>query len=213
MRPTARLHKRIGVELTRKRKRDPSTWKTNVRKSLRQSGKAYVDSRGKLQPKRSLKTKKDCSKCKFHCSLNFSENDRCDIFREFWTLDDDEKLHCYAKTTQSAKAKRQGAVPSRKKNRISYCLPCNGETIRVCKVFYRTTLDISHRLVCTYHVSKHTMSGTPSRLKWGQNPISLNQQYAPFPLTPQALYTTRATPLQSLYLYCAPPYHSIPLLP
>ena len=61
-------------------------------------------------------------------------------------------------------------MPSRKKNSISHCLPCNGETIHVCKVFYPTTLDISYRLVCTYHASKHTMSGTPSRLKWGQNP-------------------------------------------
>ena len=66
-RPTARLHKRTGKVLTRKRQRDPSTWKSNVRKSLRQSGKQYTDSRGKLQPSRSVKTKKDCSKCKFKC--------------------------------------------------------------------------------------------------------------------------------------------------
>ena len=37
-----------GKVLTGKRQRDPSTWMSNVRKSLRQSGKQYTDSQGKL---------------------------------------------------------------------------------------------------------------------------------------------------------------------
>ena len=60
---------------------------------------------------------------------------QCHIIREFSTLDDDGKMHSYAKTILSAKAKRQGAVLSRKKNSIGYCLPCIGETICAWVIF------------------------------------------------------------------------------
>ena len=42
------LHKQTGKKLTRKRKKDISSWKANTRKRLRQSGQQYTDSRGKI---------------------------------------------------------------------------------------------------------------------------------------------------------------------
>ena len=91
VRPTVWHHKRTGVVLNRKRQRDPTSWKQNVRKRLRQSGQRYVDSRGHVQGAKSVKTKKDCTECKFKCSLNFSERDRPDIFNDFWSSTDNEK--------------------------------------------------------------------------------------------------------------------------
>lgn len=170
VRPTARCHKRTGKMLTRKRKRDPSSWKGNIRKKLRQSGKEYNDSHGKRQAARSVKTKKDCTKCKFKCSSNLSEADRAAIFEEFWSLDDNEKLHFYGKTTKRAQARKLSTLLSRGKNSFSYHLPCHGVNVRVCKTFYLTTLDISHRRICTYHTSKHVTGGTPTPLCWGQYP-------------------------------------------
>ena len=58
VRPIARFHKRTGKVRTRKRSRDPSSWKCNIRKKLRQSGKQYINSRGNVQEARSVKTKK-----------------------------------------------------------------------------------------------------------------------------------------------------------
>ena len=154
------LHKRTRKVLTRKRKRDPSTWKCNVRKTLRQSGKEYINSRGNLQQARSVKTKKDCSTCKFKCSANFSENDRVQIFKEFGNMNDNEKLHFYGKTTTQEDTKRPlaGRTSHRKKSN-TYSLPLNYQNVRVCQVFYLTTLDINHKRVQAYHQKKHQMCG------------------------------------------------------
>jgi len=57
----------------KKRIRNPSAWKANVRRKLRQSGKEYVSWRGKTVPAKTIKTRKDCSSsCKFGCTKNIS---------------------------------------------------------------------------------------------------------------------------------------------
>ena len=92
---TPHVHKRTGVPLTRKRKRNPDSWKKNIRKSKRQSGEKYINSRGNEQAARSVKTKKDCTKCKFRCSSNISDEDGSVIFKEFWAMSDNKKLHLW----------------------------------------------------------------------------------------------------------------------
>ncbi|XP_033099738.1 uncharacterized protein LOC117103302, partial [Anneissia japonica] len=133
VRPTVRHHKRTGAILTRKRRRDPSSWKCNIRKKLRQSGQEYVNSRGNVQESRSVKTKKDCSKCKFKCSYNIREADRKKVFDEFWTLDDNGKRHFFSRTTTQSSTKRpKVGQPSRRSMSLTYSLPVNGEHIRKC---------------------------------------------------------------------------------
>ena len=56
--PSARFHKQTGKVLTQKRSCDPNSWKCNIRKKLRQSGKQYINSRGNVQEARSVKTEK-----------------------------------------------------------------------------------------------------------------------------------------------------------
>lgn len=46
---------------SRKRKRDPSKWKKNVRKDKRNRGEAYIFSRKKLVPAKKVKNLKDCT--------------------------------------------------------------------------------------------------------------------------------------------------------
>ena len=135
----------------------------------RQSGEEYVDSRGKKHDARSVKTKKDCSKCKFRCSANISEEDRAAIFKEFWGMSDNDKLHFYGKTTAQEPTSRPTAhgTASRRSHSISYSLPVNSQNVRVCKVFYLSTLDINHKRVQLYHKNKQNMCGTPANLKWG----------------------------------------------
>lgn len=165
------LHTRTGNILTRKRKCNPSNWKRNVRKKSRQSGEEYVDSRGKKQDARSVKTKKDCSKCKFRCSANISEEDRAAIFKEFWGMVDNDKLHFYGKTTSQESTSRPTAAgtASRRNRSIRYSLPLDSQNVRVCKVFYLSTLDINHKRVQLYHTNKQNMCGTPVNLKWGMS--------------------------------------------
>lgn len=169
-RSTARNHARTFKKLTRKRQRDPSTWKKTVRKTLRQSGQKYVDSRGKFQRAREIKDTKDCSKCKFQCSLKVSKDDRATIFKEFWSLDDNEKRHFYARTTalENPKRKRTDKEISRKKRSLKYFLPYDENNVRVCKEFYLRTLDVSQKRINNHHASKQN-GGTPARLAWGKN--------------------------------------------
>ena len=84
-------------------------------------------------------------------------------------MTDNEKLQFCGKTTIKQADKRVGNVPTRRRNSIRYYIPCEGENVRVCKAFYLTTLDISHKRVCTYHNSKQAMGGTPVHLRWGEN--------------------------------------------
>ena len=132
---------------SRKRKRNPASWKRNIRKNKRQAGEKYINSRGNEKAARSIKTKKDCSKYKFRCSSNFSEEDRSAIFNEFWKMSDNEKLHFYGKTTTQQPTKSKARTASRKKNSISYSLPLNAQNVHVCKVFYLTTLEFMSLLV------------------------------------------------------------------
>lgn len=52
-------------KLTRKRKRNPETWKKNIRKGKRQRGEAYINTSGKLVAKKEL-FHVDCE-CKWKC--------------------------------------------------------------------------------------------------------------------------------------------------
>ena len=164
------MHKRTGKKLTRKRQRDPSAWKSAVRKRKRQGGEEYTDSRGKVQPARTLK--KDCEGCKFLCPKNIVEEERKRIFNEFWAQNDQDKRNFYCLTTvmKVCKRKRTKAPVSKKGNSFSYYLPLNnGDLIRVCKVFYLNTLDISQTRVNTFHKSKNPDTATPSKFKWAKN--------------------------------------------
>jgi hypothetical protein len=58
---------------------------------------------------------------------------------------------------------------SRRKKSNTYSLPLNDQNIRVCKVFYLTTLDINHKRVQAYHQKKNQMCGTPVCLQWGKS--------------------------------------------
>ena len=165
---------------SRKRKRNESDWKKNVRKRKRQSGLEYHDALGRKQRKREVKTKKDCQgKCKFHCSTNITSDERQALFTEFWNLTDTEKYAFYAKTSERLikERNRSKAEKSRRQYSYRYFFVKGDETVRVCKEFYLSTLDISQRRVEYFHErkaatneftdkrGKHTKSKVPTDTK------------------------------------------------
>lgn len=110
-------------------------------------------------------------RCRFKCRANFSQDDQVAIFQEFWTLDDNEKRHFYARTTEMAPTcrKRTANIVSRKKNCYSYFLPSDGKNIRVCKMFYLGTLDVSQKRINNYYLTQHRTGGTPTHYLWGKH--------------------------------------------
>lgn len=71
----------------RRRIADPSNWKKHNRKRLREAGEEYLNTKNALVPMKKIKPV-DCSKCSKKCSSFISEDDRQDIHKAFWKLND-----------------------------------------------------------------------------------------------------------------------------
>ena len=69
------------------KKSKTKAWKKNVRKERCSLGKEYVDTNRRERPKRAPKPV-DCSKCRYNCQGNFSEEERVNICSEYWRLGD-----------------------------------------------------------------------------------------------------------------------------
>lgn len=133
---------------SRKRKKNEAEWKQNVRKRRRQSGMEYISSRGQSRRARELKTTKDCrGNCRFKCSQHFTQDRREEIFREFWSLTDDEKNVFYGNTVDRSVKEKTLKEKSRRNFSYKYHFRQGLDRVRVCKEFYLTTLDISQRRV------------------------------------------------------------------
>jgi len=96
---------------SRKRQRNEKNWKRDVRKRLRQSGVAYVDSKGNSQPAHQVNSRKQCDGvCKFKCTEKVTAERQSLLFERFWKLSDTEKAHFYARTTKRSEVRRSRSV-------------------------------------------------------------------------------------------------------
>ena len=78
--------------LTRKLSLNQQDWERNKRKRAHQSGKAYINSRGKFVQAKDIKSKKDCnSGCKFKCCEKVNKVTQEKIFLDFYKLDSNGK--------------------------------------------------------------------------------------------------------------------------
>ncbi|XP_026743215.1 uncharacterized protein LOC113504908 [Trichoplusia ni] len=136
----------------RKRTRNPTKWKQNQIKKLRNTGESYVSTAKthKTIPSRCLKI--PCTeKCKLKCTENISTPDRYDLFKEFWDLGDLNKQRAYISTCMVdivPKYKYTNAEKPRRPNK-AYYFTVNNIKIRVCKTFFKSTLDITDRTIFT----------------------------------------------------------------
>ncbi|XP_053603832.1 uncharacterized protein LOC128671409 [Plodia interpunctella] len=136
----------------RKRTKNPSKWKQNQIKCMRNMGKSYVSSsKSKKQiPARSLK--EPCTeKCRLKCTEKISIDSRYNIFRNFWDLGDLLRQRAYIRSCMKEiepKYKYSNAAQPRRNNKSFYFIVDN-INIRVCKTFFKSTLDISDRMIFT----------------------------------------------------------------
>ncbi|XP_065650615.1 uncharacterized protein LOC136078746 [Hydra vulgaris] len=172
-RESVRKHRRTGKDLTRKRKRDPSSWKKEIRKTLRQSGQQYVGSNNKIQRGKFIKDcKRDHTVCRFKCKIKISVTDEETLHKQHWILNDQEKRLFYSQTTIVENKKRCHLAenPKLKKKSYSYYFIVSDELIRVCKEFYLCTLDIDEKRIRNHHSTKNKTTGTPQQYKRGKVP-------------------------------------------
>ncbi|KAI8429313.1 hypothetical protein MSG28_007808 [Choristoneura fumiferana] len=134
---------------SRKRTRDPSKWKQNIAKALRNSGKAYVSSSTKKEvPARCVK---DACKCRLKCVDNISDTDRNTLFETYWSIGDIEIQRSYIRSCMvevKPKYRYTNADKPRLPNNAFY-FTVNNVKIRVCKTFFINTLGICDRQIRT----------------------------------------------------------------
>lgn len=137
-------------KIGRKRTKNPSKWKQNVTKRLRNKGKSYVSQSQKKVSARYLKP--PCTdKCRLKCNEKINTDDRYKLFCNFWDLGDLVKQRAYVNSCMTdivPKYKYTNAAQPRHNNK-AYHFALNDTQIRVCKTFFKSTLDISDRMIFT----------------------------------------------------------------
>ncbi|ESP01684.1 hypothetical protein LOTGIDRAFT_176440 [Lottia gigantea] len=135
---------------SRKRKRDPSTWKRNVKRNLFNSGKygrptsasGHADTERQLGPV--------CGQsCRLQCCTKISQIDRMNIFKSFWGMNNHQRRRDFvvSHAKRFGKKRNINKAESRRKHSIYYYLPVNEVDTRVCKKMFLNTLDISDFMV------------------------------------------------------------------
>lgn len=90
----------IVMERSQRRSKNPKSWKRNIIKTARQSGKQYTDRNGTLRIARAVKP--GCgTNCEHKCHEKFGMESRCLINEAFWKLTDNDKPYYYNKTEKS----------------------------------------------------------------------------------------------------------------
>ncbi|XP_039296243.1 uncharacterized protein LOC111058861 isoform X2 [Nilaparvata lugens] len=140
-----------STKRVRKRFRNVSQWKKNAAKLKRNSGQAYVNSRGKSIDAKSVKPSCDLRKCRLKCSSKISEEQRALILNRFYDLGDVTRQRDWIlKNIEKIEPKyRYAKEGSNRAFNVAYFLFCDENKIQVCRTFFLNTLNISKTVVST----------------------------------------------------------------
>ncbi|CAG9773293.1 unnamed protein product [Ceutorhynchus assimilis] len=122
-------------KLTRIRQRHAEKWASNIRKECFDRGEEYISVRKKIVPARKIKTKKDClNKCIYKCAQKVSENQRREIFSNYYKLDANEKrmfiLNITVMFHPERRRKGKNAMNSKKQNSFTYFFTIQNDKIQ-----------------------------------------------------------------------------------
>jgi len=133
----------------RRKVRCEAEWKKNVRKRLKNSGKSYVSSSGKIIAAKQMGD--GCTdKCRYKCKANFDEEDRKVIFNNFWEIGDinHQRQFIADHVGRTVTARPQKDISdSRRQLSYRYQMSNNNTKYTVCKVFFLDTLGIKEDVV------------------------------------------------------------------
>jgi hypothetical protein len=133
----------IKKQLFRKKKRKEEDWKGNVRKFNRAHGLPYTGLTGKEQGHKKMNYR-ECSKCRFSCSVKIPEEQADKIFNTYYQLGSYEKQRNFiCQHVEQSESKR--CTTNRKEHSNAYFLTVDGKKEHVCKAFFLGTLDIGKK--------------------------------------------------------------------
>ena len=158
-------------EKGKKRKVNSENWSAKKAKTRRNLGLSYISTSKSRREYPEKKMRPPCGdKCKLQCSAKVNEEQRQQIFRSYWALGDSHKQRCFiagCMTTIKPKYRYSSTQNHRNLNNAFY-FDLNGR-IRVCKMFFKATLDINDRPIRTVLVKKKETGVVESDLR-GHNP-------------------------------------------
>lgn len=136
----------------KKRKANPVEWKKSKAKLLRNTGKPYTSSSIRKTEMPARKIHPACNEqCKLKCSSKIDENKRLEIFNKYWLLDSlqsQREFICRSMTAVRPQHQYKKEGSTRQCNHAFHFL-INDVNVRVCKFFFKATLDISDRPIRT----------------------------------------------------------------
>ena len=120
-------------------------------KMLRNAGKTYVSSAKSKKTIPAKKLKSPCKKnCAFKCRNRISEGQRIQIFTDYYNLSDiNIKRDFLLKHMELMPLNERLKETKRRPNYAFYFQTENGVKMRVCKMFFKNTLDINDRTILT----------------------------------------------------------------
>ncbi|XP_055846447.1 uncharacterized protein LOC129912278 [Episyrphus balteatus] len=145
------------------RQLNPDQWKKNIIKRKRNTGEAYVmQSTNKIREER--KVKEECSeRCILKCPSNFNEDDRKNIFQSYWSTGDVNKQREFILKSMNIITPKYRSTKNSEKprdNNNAFFFSKNNKKLRVCKMFFRNTLDISDSKIRTVLEKRKKMYAT-----------------------------------------------------
>lgn len=152
---------------TRKRLRNENNWKRKKAKALRNSGKAYTNSKRKEVKERSVQPYEHT--CRYQCR-KISDDDRKSVFTDFWGLQSWNLQSSFINGCMESCVPKNPLRNAQKHRQKSVCLKLLGK--RVCKSFFLKTLDISQKRYDNV-LKKKEISGT------GVSPVDKRGKHVP----------------------------------
>lgn len=138
-----------------KRKKCEKNWKRNSKKYCRNSGKEYIMNTADEKIRIERKLQPPCTeKCKLKCSSKVTEMERMKIFTEYWNLGNIDRQRQFIHNSMEViqpkyRYIREGGDRKKRDNNNAYYFIINDNKIRVCKIFFKNTLDINDRPIRT----------------------------------------------------------------
>ncbi|XP_068221553.1 uncharacterized protein [Palaemon carinicauda] len=149
-----------------KRKRRPETWKRIKQKQLRNAGKAYTMHTKEKTMWTERRMKPPCGeKRRLNCSSKIDEEARMEIFNSYWDLGELSLLRQFIANSITAieptyRYVRIGRSRQPRALNSAFNFHVNGEKVRVCKLFFKNTLDINDRPIRTVLEKQKKIAGT-----------------------------------------------------
>lgn len=134
----------------RKRLRQPSKWKKNIRKEKRAKGEEYVNTKGNTVPSKSINTDIPC-KCAQKCHDKINSEQQKELFNRFYAMENFDLQSSYIFSLVKVLPKKRSSIStngqqtdSRRSNTRVYTMPnSEGLSTTVCKEFFKKIFAVS----------------------------------------------------------------------